>query len=192
MRLLPSLFRSPLAIVLALAGAGCTRSYAAAPRPDLAGVWDIVYDDYVDAELRTADGVQRMRVAREGGRLVAKGPRGTIVLAIDCAREDLICPHEVWPAELTLSNRIGDLDDEGEHLTVSLAGEGRGACVLGEDSALAATVVSLGSAREGAWQATALSQGHVTTVVSGRCLGASGDEARVQIALSSGVSAVRR
>ncbi len=171
---------------------GCTRTFAAAPRPDLSGAWDVIYDDYLDAEVRMGERVQRMRLSQDGGYLVASDAHGSTVLKIDCRREELICPHEVWPGELTLTNRTGDLDDEGEHLSVSLAGEGHGPCVLGSDSGLGADVVSLGSARDRNWEATALSHGKVTTVVSGRCLGAAGEGARVQIALSAGVTAVRR
>jgi len=179
--------------LVALAGSsGCTKSFAAAPRPDLSGVWDVVYDDYLDATLRVGERVQRIRLGRDGGHVVASDSKVTIELDIDCSRDELLCPNEVWPGELALTNRVGDFDDDGEHLMVSLAGEGRGPCVLKRDSVLGANVVSLGSARDGNWQATTLSLGEVTTVVSGRCLGADGVAARVQIALSSGVSAVRR
>ncbi len=171
---------------------GCTRTFASAPRPDFSGSWDVIYDDYIEAEVRIGETVQPMRVRQEGGYLVATGADGTILLQVDCSREELVCPHEVWPAELTLTNRTGDLDDGGEHLSVSLASEGRGPCVLRSDSTLGASVVSLGSARDGDWQATALSHGRATTVVSGRCLGAKGSAGRVQVALSSGFTAVRR
>ena len=181
-----------VAVVALSSGAGCAKTYAAAPRPDLSGVWDVAYDDYLDAELRIGERVQRIRLGRDGGRLVASDGSLPIELEIDCSREELVCPNEVWPSELTLNNRAGDFDDEGEHLTVSLAGEGSGPCVLKGNSVLGASVMSLGSARDGTWQATTLSLGRVTTVVSGRCLGADGAAGRIQIALSSGVSALRR
>jgi len=181
-----------VAVISLSSSTGCTRSLASAPRPDLSGTWDVVYDDYMDVEIRVGERVQHARIRRAGGHVLASDAQGKIALEIDCSREELICPHEVWSAELTLTNRTGDLDDEGEHLSVSLASEGSGPCVLGDSSALGANVVSIGSPRDRNWQATALSGGRATTVISGRCLGGRGSAGGVQVALSSGFSAVLR
>jgi len=188
----PRAYGAFVVLLTFLGSAGCAKTYAAAPRPDLSGVWDVAYDDYIDAELRIGETVHHARLPRQGGRLVAAGHDLTVELDVDCARDELLCPNEVWPGELSLTNRLGDFDDDGEHLTVSLAGEGSGSCTLKSDSVLGANVLSLGSARDGQWQATTLSLGRVTTVVTGDCLGADGEASRVSVALSSGMSALRR
>lgn len=186
-------FRAALLVWLAAAVlSGCTKSYAAAPRPDLSGVWDVVYDDFIDVEVRVDQHVEKARLGRSGGRVVATVRNLTIELDVDCSREELVCPNEVWPTELTLSNRVGDFDDTGEHLTVSFSGEGRGACTLKADSRLGADVESLGDPLNGHWQATTLNLGQVTTVVSGACLGSRDHFGRIEVALSSGITAVLR
>ncbi len=174
--------------------AGCKKGHAAAPRPDLSGVWDVAYDDFLDAELRVGHRVHRARLGPLGGRLVASVAGVAVVLGVDCTRDEVVCPNEIWPSELPLTNRMGDLDDQGEQLSISLAGEGHGPCVLASESGLGARVESVGSARDGNWQATALSRGRVTTVVSSRCLGAPPADGReeVWVTLSTGLSAVRR
>jgi hypothetical protein len=169
---------------------GCAKSHAAAPRPDLSGVWDVTYDDFLVAELRLGEHVHRTRLAPSGGRITASLAGVAVDVEIDCSRDELVCPSEVWPAELALTNRIGDLDDDGTRFSLSLAREGRGACVLQNESLLHAEVESLGSARDGSWQATALSRGQVTTTVRGLCLDVA--EGDLQVRLSAGLSAVRR
>ena len=181
-----------MVVMAVIALCGCTKSYAAPPRPDLSGVWDVAYDDYLDVEVQVGERVHRTRLRRDGGRCeIAQGGK-LISFAVDCTRSDLLCPHEIWPTVLTLTNRIGDLDDDGERLSISLAHEGEGTCLLGDESILEARLETLGGAPGSHLQAAALSLGRVKTVISGCCLGVQSAGRDVRIALSTGLSAVRR
>jgi hypothetical protein len=172
---------------------GCNKGHAADVRPDLSGMWDVTYDDYLDVEVRVGESSRRARLAREGGEVSLADAGALSRLEIDCARAELICPNEVWPRELELTNRIGDLDDDGTRITMSLVGEGLGVCTLSRGSQALADVESTGSARTGNWQATALSRGRISTTFDAACVGLGGAaQPDVQVTLSTGFSAVRR
>ena len=97
--------------------------------------------------------------------------------------------------ELRLSNRTGEIDEDGEVLVISLQGEGGGACRLDKASRIEARVETHGAPDAKRWQAVALSGGEAVSVVSAACL-LNGADSKVlrsaKVRLSAGFSAVRR
>src|SRR5688572_24379156 len=101
-------------LLLANAAGLWGHSSALGVRPDLAGTWDTLPDDVIDVEVKVGGEEHGARTRAEGGR-VAFHDAGTLVeLELDCARPELTCPHELLARELTLTNRTGDLSDDGE------------------------------------------------------------------------------
>lgn len=98
---------------------GCGRSMAQGLRPDLAGTWDLVYGDVIDVEVMLGSETYRSRVSRDGGVLSWLDGGAQHALHIDCSRPELVCPNETLDSQLRLTNRLGDVDDDGERLVIS-------------------------------------------------------------------------
>lgn len=174
---------------------GCGRSMAQGLRPDLAGTWDLVYDDVIDVEVTLGSETYRSRVSREGGVLSWLDGGAQHALHIDCSRPELVCPNETLDSQLRLTNRLGDVDDDGERLVISLLGEGEGACRLAKGSAAQARIESHGSPDAKTWRGVALTDGLATSVISAACLDDAPDHQvtkSITVRLSSAFSAVRR
>jgi hypothetical protein len=155
-------------------------------------MWDVTYDDVMDVEIRNGEHVQHTRVPALGGRPALDDAGALANLEIDCARPELVCPGEIWPSELRLDNRTGDLSDDGEEMVVSFVGEGRARCRFEQGSVAQAEVQTKGSPT-GAWQANVLSEGRMTLVLPSACFGKlAGLGNNTQIALSIGFTAARR
>ncbi len=195
----PAYFALPLLACSLLSAAqlvGCTRGRAQGVRPDLAGQWDLAYDDVIDVEITLDGATHRTRVRGEGGRIAMFDAGSTLELNIDCARPELVCPNETLERELVVSNRLGDLDDDGETLVISFQGEGAGPCALGKASVARAHIESHGSPDATSWRAVVLSDGHATSELAAACLmdDTDGRDAlrNATVRLSTGFSAVRR
>jgi len=198
-RIAPRFFALCGSACLALAAAqleGCTRGRAQGTRPDLAGRWDLAYDDVIDVEITLGAETHRTRVSGEGGRIALHDAGSALELMIDCTRPELVCPNETLDRDLVLTNRLGDLDEEGEMLVISFQGEGGAPCTLGKASVARAHIESHGAPDAKSWRAVALSAGRATSELSASCL-MDDDDGRdalrkARINLSTGFSAVRR
>jgi hypothetical protein len=183
-----------VALMVGALTVACGRSHAAPLRPDLAGTWDVVYDDYLDVEVIDGEHVQTLRIGREGG-LTRTADAGTLLrIDVACARDEVLCPQEIWGPTLALTNRVGDVDDDGEAFSVSLRGEGRGPCTLGPASIALADLATEG--RGASYQGTSLTGGRITTDLPLSCFAEFGlttaRRSDVRVRLSTGFSAVRR
>lgn len=172
--------------------AGCDLFSAAQSRPDLTGTWDITYDDYLEIEIEVDGEVFHRRLSVAGGSVLAHHAGADIRATIACERAEVLCPTELWPRHLTLSNRIGQVD--GQRFSIWLQGEGEGACRLGPSSLVSAELETLGEPGT-RYEATMLTSGKIVTELSAACLRATGaaaipEAARVRV--SAGFSGVRR
>jgi len=185
---------SGLLAVLLLSACGLGR--AQTPRPDLAGNWYLAYEDVIDVEVQLRGQSRRARVARSGGKVSLHDASGSIELNIDCGRPEVLCPTEMLDTQLTLTNRMGDINDDGDALLLSMHGEGAAPCRLLPGSAATARVEREGQSGDGSSRAIALSAGRVLTRFSIGCVleGADSkiDVGEASVTLSSGFSAVRR
>ncbi len=175
---------------------GCGRSRAQGLRPDLAGVWDVAYEDVIDVEVTLGGQTYRARVPGEGGTAHLHDAGSELALHVDCSRPELVCPNEALDTELQLTNRMGAIEDDGDTLVISLLGEGADTCRLSKGSLAHARIESHGSADSKSWRAVALSGGRAVSMLSAACLMPAEDTKvalqQANVKLSVGFSAVRR
>ena len=124
-------------------------SRALGARPTMAGTWDTLFDDVVDVSAEVEGDEFEARTGTAGGRVAFHDAGALVELEVDCTRPELICPHELFPRELVLDNRSGDLSDDGEKFVLSFEGEGSGACRLLPGSMATATVELEGAPHPG-------------------------------------------
>jgi hypothetical protein len=186
-----SLLPCLLFALAALAG-GCDKSHALGVRPDLSATWDVMQDDVIRVQVLYEGQVHEARVPASGGTVAFQDAGTLSEIAIDCERPELTCPTELLTSELTLDNRAGDINDDGDEFVLSFAGEGQGACKLLRGSMATAEVETRGSPTDH-WTATALTGGANTVVLSPGCFGTlSALPADAEIRLVSGFTAARR
>jgi hypothetical protein len=182
-----------LALVLVGASERLGHTHGLGVRPDVSGTWDMLTDDVIEVEVRSSGDAYSARTRAEGGR-VAFHDAGTLIeLELDCARPDLLCPHELLARELVLDNRSGDLSDDGDKFVLSFEGEGEGACRLLPGSLASADVDTQGSPVTGDYRAVSLTGGVISVALSASCFGAdTGLSPDTEVVLSSGFTAARR
>ena len=181
---------SVLVAMIALC-AGCGRGRAGTLSTDFAGTWDLTYDDSIEVTVRVGERELSARVGSEGGRVTLAD--GGVDFAIDCSRDDVTCPAEVWPRELRLRADEKELDLDGVQLVRWLNGTGRGACKLRPGSIITAEVTSAASVHAVRPEAVALTSGRVSTVLDDACIAPHGGLAKgAQVTLTTGFSAAKR
>jgi hypothetical protein len=180
-------------LALAALGSGCGKTAASGLSPDFAGEWDVTYDDSIRFELRLEGQVQRSELAEPGGQVVLGDAGAALEFDVDCTRPDVVCPTEVWPRELVLTQAPGQVDDEGLQLRRVIAGEGRGRCTTLSGSTIAGEVASIGKPDSIRQEAVALTNGRVVAVYDAACFAPfAGLPAGAQVALSTGFTAAKR
>lgn len=173
--------------------AGCGKTAASALVPDFAGEWDVTYDDSLDFELRLPGLVQRARLSELGGQFAVRDAGAGFEIDVDCTRPELICPAEVWPRELTLTQAPGHTDDEGVQLAHVIAGTGVGRCASQAGSVITSEIVTLTTPDSVRHEAVALTNGRITTVHDANCFAPlAGLPAGSQVALTTGFTAAKR
>ena len=79
--------------------------------PDTTGTWDIQYDDTLTVELAIGGATYVSTVGAGGGVIVFDDVNGQpLTFDLDCAREDVLCPTEVWPQTVTISQEPDGFD----------------------------------------------------------------------------------
>jgi hypothetical protein len=80
-------------------GKGCDGSaWAKSEAPDMSGQWAVTYDDRLDVEITIGGATYTAELGPEGGSVTIDHDGQPLVFDLDCAREDVVCPSEVWPA----------------------------------------------------------------------------------------------
>lgn len=99
MALVPSL--------MAAKGKGCGGDgdgpaiFSGTPAPDMTGSWDVTYADNLDVEITLGGAVYTAQVGIEGGTVTIDHEGQPITFDLDCSRPEVVCPSEVWPAEVS-------------------------------------------------------------------------------------------
>jgi hypothetical protein len=180
-------------LALGALGSGCDKTAASGLSPDFAGEWDVTYDDSMRFELRVGGQVQHGELAEPGGRVLIGDAGAALEVDVDCTRPDVVCPTEVWPRELALTQAPGQVDDEGLQLRHAIAGEGRGRCKTLTGSTIAGEVASVGKPDSVRQEAVALTNGRVLAIYDAACFAPfAGLPAGAQVALSTGFTAAKR
>lgn len=181
-----------LGLVALLVGCEKARS-SAPPAPSFTGTWDVTFDDALGVELQIGERALTARLDGTHGLLEFRDAGNELAFELDCAAPDLVCPSEVWPAELTLHAAPGQLDADAVQLAKSLAGMGRGDCIVRPGSYLTGEVLSTPGADGKQAQAVALTSGRVTIQVDARCVAPNaGLPKGAVIQLAAGFTAARR
>ena len=171
--------------------AGCGKGRAGTLSTNFAGTWDLTYDDAIEVTVRTGEREMEIQIGGEGGRVAMAD--GGVDFAIDCSREDVTCPSEVWPRELKLDDESRGLDVQGVQLVRWLHGRGKERCKLRPGSIITAEIMSVATAHAIRPEAVALTGGRISTVLSGDCIAPLGGLADgAEVTLTTGFSAAKR
>ncbi len=120
-------------------GDGCAAS-SRSPAPDVTGTWAVAYDDTIGVEIKIGGAVYDAELGAAGGEVTINHAGRPITFDLDCARPDVLCPGEAWPASVTAEQR----DEQFEHRMIVTLPEQRcvgtlrtpapGSCGAGTDN----------------------------------------------------------
>ncbi|TNF23493.1 MAG: hypothetical protein EP329_27475 [Deltaproteobacteria bacterium] len=100
---------SLLALGAALPALGAARCggpiSSTTPAPDVNGAWSISYDDTVAVRVTLGGAVYAAEIGVNGGQVTIDHNGTPFTFDLDCARPEVVCPSEVWPATVTLAQR---------------------------------------------------------------------------------------
>jgi hypothetical protein len=91
-------------LLASLSISACHAGSGADERPDVTGTWDLTYDDYLELELEIAGDVHQQRVSLSGGSIRARHMGKEIQAVVACARDEVVCPNEIWARQLTIAS----------------------------------------------------------------------------------------
>jgi hypothetical protein len=84
---------------------GCGGINSTDPAPDVEGKWGISYGNTIEIDVKLGGAVYHKSLPSTGGAFqVVHGGR-TLDFNLDCSRPEVICPHEVWPSEVSIDQR---------------------------------------------------------------------------------------
>ncbi len=90
---------------------GCDRLQNDPTIPDTTGTWDIHYDDTLTVELAIGGATYTSTVGVAGGAIIFDDVNGQpLTFDLDCERDDVLCPSEVWPETVTISQEPDGID----------------------------------------------------------------------------------
>jgi hypothetical protein len=87
-------------------GEGCGgAAFSMTPAPNVEGQWDVTYDDMIGIEITLGGAVYTEEIGATGGAFTIDHEGTPITFDLDCARPEVVCPSETWPATATLEQR---------------------------------------------------------------------------------------
>jgi hypothetical protein len=93
-----------LPLVMGAQGDGCAAN-STSPAPDVRGTWDITYDDAIGIEVKLGGAVYHAELGAGGGTFTITHQGTPYTFDLDCARADVVCPSEAWPAQVVIEQR---------------------------------------------------------------------------------------
>jgi hypothetical protein len=85
-------------------GDGCAAG-SKSPAPDVTGSWRIQYDDTIGVEVVIGGSVYSAQLPANGGTFTIVHQGQSLPFTLDCTRPDVLCPSEVWPAQVEIEQR---------------------------------------------------------------------------------------
>jgi hypothetical protein len=73
--------------------------------PVVAGTWALTYDDRMEVDVTIGGAVYHQSLPSGGGAFTVNHNGTPFSFHVDCARPDVICPSEVWPAQVSIDQR---------------------------------------------------------------------------------------
>ncbi len=163
--------------------------------PDLSGEWGITYDDTLSVKIKIGGAVHTAEIGTEGGSVTIEHDGKPITFDLDCEKEEVVCPSEVWPTRVTIRHEdpdrprnfwvhgedqpedtrdaFGIVNEAGDHFTLLLGGGATSNgvnCVLLGLSAAEGDLVTSQVADGDDWRAEEITDGRVVTGYAGGCL----------------------
>ena len=78
---------------------------SATPTPDMNGTWAVEYGDSLEVEITIGGALYTSELGLQGGTIDIEHDGQPLSFDLNCEDEDIICPSEVWPAEVDLEQR---------------------------------------------------------------------------------------
>lgn len=100
-----------LPFLTAARGDGCAAN-SQSPAPDVAGVWNIEYDDRIGVEVKIGGAVYTEELGAAGGAITINHAGQPYTFDLDCARPEIVCPSEAWPTRVVIEQRNADLEHQ--------------------------------------------------------------------------------
>ncbi len=86
-------------------GRGCASLWSKSEAPEMVGEYAIDYDDSLSVEIRIGGAVYTAEVGVQGGVIEIEHEGQPLKFELDCAREEIVCPSEAFPATVTAEQR---------------------------------------------------------------------------------------
>jgi hypothetical protein len=85
-------------------GDGCAAA-SNSPAPDMAGSWDISYDDSLAVEIKIGGSVYNETLGPQGGVVSITHDGHPLTFDLDCEKPEILCPSEAWPDTVSIEHR---------------------------------------------------------------------------------------
>ncbi|MEZ4365177.1 MAG: hypothetical protein R2939_02680 [Kofleriaceae bacterium] len=93
-----------LPMLMAAKGDGCAAG-SRSPAPDVAGAWDITYDDVISVEVTLGGATYTAELGAQGGAFTVEHEGEPLTFDLDCDRPEVLCPSESWPDQVLIEQR---------------------------------------------------------------------------------------
>lgn len=106
----PFLLFAPLSLVFALpftmgaAGDGCAAN-SQTPAPNVAGAWNITYDDKLNVEVAIGGQTFTSTLGPQGGSFTITYQGTALTFNLDCNKPGVVCPSAAWPKQITATQQ---------------------------------------------------------------------------------------
>lgn len=91
-----------MAPLLAGSDGGCDgAAFSESPAPDMSGEWDVAYTDSFEVEIELGGAVYTETLGAVGGTVTIDHEGQPLTFDVDCTREEVVCPSEVWPSRVS-------------------------------------------------------------------------------------------
>jgi hypothetical protein len=81
-------------------GGGGNPAFDQSAAPNMAGDWSVAYDDALDVEITIGGATYAETLGAQGGVVTINHNGKPFTFNLDCSREAVVCPSEVWPSEV--------------------------------------------------------------------------------------------
>lgn len=86
-------------------GRGCASLFSQSEAPDMEGTYQVDYDDSLSVEVAIGGAVYTAEVGVQGGVIEIEHDGQPFAFELDCAKEEIQCPSEIWPATVEAEHR---------------------------------------------------------------------------------------
>ena len=74
--------------------------------PDMTGTWELAVDSTFDVDIDIGGSVYNGTLGAGGGTIEVEHDSETLEFDLDCTRQAVVCPHEVFPEAVEVEHRI--------------------------------------------------------------------------------------